>query len=147
MKVAAYQAPLSAINSMDVIGLIREQVARCEAQGVEILCWPEAVLGGLADYASSPADIALEAGRLYELLAPLASDSVTTIQAGGDVMRRAPPALSAGRGELTLRMTSPRETFYGNVSRHGLLRPAGDSRPLTGLPYLTFAQNSASLPL
>lgn len=81
MKVAAYQAPLSAINLMDVIGLIREQVACCEAQGVEILCCPEGVLGGLADYASSPADIALdvEGGQLQALLKPLASDRVTTI--------------------------------------------------------------------
>lgn len=81
MKVAAYQAPLSAINSMAVIGLIREQVACCEAQGVEILCCPEGVLGGLADYASSPADIALdvEGGQLQALLEPLVSDRVTII--------------------------------------------------------------------
>jgi predicted amidohydrolase len=81
MKVAAYQAPLSATNSMEVIGLIREQVARCESKGVEILCCPEGVLGGLADYASRPCDIAIdvEAGQLAALLAPLASDRVTTI--------------------------------------------------------------------
>lgn len=81
MKVAAYQAPLSAINSMEVIGLVRQQIACCEAQGVEILCCPEAVLGGLADYASSPADIALEVegGQLQALLEPLASDRVTVI--------------------------------------------------------------------
>jgi hypothetical protein len=50
VKVAAYQAPLQATNSMAVVDLIREQVEICESQGVEILCCPEGVLGGLADY-------------------------------------------------------------------------------------------------
>jgi 5-aminopentanamidase len=81
VKVAAYQAPLPATRSMEVVGLIREQVARCEAKGVEILCCPEGVLGGLADYATRPAEIAINAGagQLQPLLAPLASDTVTTI--------------------------------------------------------------------
>jgi hypothetical protein len=81
MKVAAYQAPLHAIGSMNVLGLIREQIERCESQDVEILCCPEGVLGGLADYTSRPADIAVdvEADQLCALLAPLASDRVTTI--------------------------------------------------------------------
>jgi predicted amidohydrolase len=81
MKVAAYQAPLHATSSMEVIGLIREQLAWCESKGVEILCCPEGVLGGLADDASRPTDIAInvEAGQLHALLAPLASDKVATI--------------------------------------------------------------------
>lgn len=81
MKVAAYQAPLYATGSAEVLGLIREQVEWCESNGVEILCCPEGVLGGLADYASRPADIAIdvEAGQLDALLAPLSSESVTTI--------------------------------------------------------------------
>jgi len=81
MKVAAYQAPLTATNSMEVLSLIREQVDWCEANGVEILCCPEGVLGGLADYVSRPKDIAIdvEGGQLQALLAPLASDRVTTI--------------------------------------------------------------------
>lgn len=81
MKVAAYQAPLHATRSMEVLGLIREQVEWCESNGVEILCCPEGVLGGLADYASSPTDIAIdvEPGQLHALLAPIASDRVTTI--------------------------------------------------------------------
>jgi hypothetical protein len=81
MKVAAYQAPLHATNSMEVIGMIREQVDWCESSGVEILCCPEAVLGGLADYANSPADVAIdvESGQLRALLTPLASDKVATI--------------------------------------------------------------------
>jgi predicted amidohydrolase len=81
MKVAAYQAPLHAIRSMDILNLIGEQVACCESEGVEILCCPEGVLGGLADYANQPNDIAInvEAGQLQALLAPLASDRVATI--------------------------------------------------------------------
>ncbi|HEV7644872.1 MAG TPA: carbon-nitrogen hydrolase family protein [Pyrinomonadaceae bacterium] len=82
MKVAAYQAPLGSINSIDaILGLIREQIERCESDGVEILCCPEGVLGGLADYVSRPADIAVDAqsGELDKLLAPLASETVTTI--------------------------------------------------------------------
>ncbi len=81
MKIAAYQAPLHATHSAEIIGLIREQVAWGEANGVEILCCPEGVLGGLADYASLPAEIALEveSGQLQALLQPLASERVTTI--------------------------------------------------------------------
>lgn len=81
MKVAAYQSPLRANSATDVVALIREQVEWCEANGVEILCCPEGVLGGLADYARRPAGIAINAedGQLATLLKPLASDSVATI--------------------------------------------------------------------
>jgi predicted amidohydrolase len=81
VKVAAYQAPLQAIRSPAVLDLIREQVDGCEANGVEILCCPEGVLGGLADYADQPAEIAIdvESGQLQTLLSPLTSDRVTTI--------------------------------------------------------------------
>jgi predicted amidohydrolase len=81
MKVAAYQAPLLACGSKEAINLIRDQVRSCESAGVEILCCPEGVLGGLADYASRPSDIAIdvEGGQLEAVLAPLASETVTTI--------------------------------------------------------------------
>lgn len=66
---------------MEVLGLIRAQVEWCESNGVEILCCPEGVLGGLADYASSPTNFAIdvEGGQLQALLAPLASEKVATI--------------------------------------------------------------------
>jgi predicted amidohydrolase len=66
---------------MEALGLIRQRIDWCEAAGVEILCCPEAILGGLADYAPRPADFALhvERGQLSAALAPLASDTVTTI--------------------------------------------------------------------
>jgi 5-aminopentanamidase len=81
MKVAAYQAPLAATRTTEMLGLVREQVQRCEALGVEILCCPEAVLGGLADNADQLPSIAIdvERGDLNAMLAPLASDTVTTI--------------------------------------------------------------------
>ena len=82
MKVAAYQAPLLPAGSTDVaLRLIRERVEWCESEGVEILCCPEGVLGGLADYAPRPLAFAIdvEGGQLHTALAPLASDRVTTI--------------------------------------------------------------------
>jgi len=81
VRVAAYQAPLLPCGSLEAIDLIRTRVAWCESQGVEILCCPEAVLGGLADNAARPADFAIdvESGQLGAALAPLASDTVTTI--------------------------------------------------------------------
>jgi predicted amidohydrolase len=81
MRVAAYQAPLLAAGSMEALDLIRARVEWCEAEGVAILCCPEAILGGLADddRDPSPFAIAADAGRLDAVLAPLASESVTTI--------------------------------------------------------------------
>lgn len=66
---------------MQAIDLIRERVRWCESEGVEILCCPEAVLGGLADYAARPENFALDvdSGQLAAVLSPLASDTVTTI--------------------------------------------------------------------
>ena len=81
MKVAAYQAPLEAIHSLEILSLIRTQIDWCESNEVQILCCPEAVLGGLADYSSEPTKFAfsVETGQLNQVLAPLASKSVTTI--------------------------------------------------------------------
>jgi predicted amidohydrolase len=81
MKVAAYQVPLHAIYSFQVVSLIRQQISWCEQNGVEILCCPEAVLGGLADYVDDPSNVALEVGngQLARLLEPLSSQTVTTI--------------------------------------------------------------------
>jgi predicted amidohydrolase len=91
LKVAAYQAPLSACASVpEAIELIREQVERCESASVEILCCPEGMLGGLADYASEPKAIAIssDGDRLNAILAPLKSDTVTTIVGFTETDRR-----------------------------------------------------------
>lgn len=81
MKVAAYQAPLLPAGSSEAVELIREQVHRCESEGVSILCCPEAILGGLADYSENPWTFAIrmDDGKLDEVLAPLVSDTVTSI--------------------------------------------------------------------
>jgi predicted amidohydrolase len=81
IKVAAYQAPLLASGSPDALPSIARRVRECEAQGVTFLCCPEAIIGGLADYAENPRRFALP-GELHLLgaaLAPLASETVTTI--------------------------------------------------------------------
>ena len=81
MKVAAYQAPLVGSGSLEAVDLIRTKVEWCESHGVVILCCPEAILGGLADYAADPREFAIDArgDQLARALAPLASDTVTTI--------------------------------------------------------------------
>jgi 5-aminopentanamidase len=82
VRVAAYQAPLLPSGSTEAaLDLIRERVAWCESHSVEILCCPEGILGGLADYAPRPTAIAIDAegGQLDAVLAPLASEWVTSI--------------------------------------------------------------------
>jgi predicted amidohydrolase len=81
MKVAAYQAPLLAAGSLEAVDLIQERVGWCESEGVSILCCPEAILGGLLDYAENPARFAIRTddGQLANVLAPLTSDTVTSI--------------------------------------------------------------------
>jgi hypothetical protein len=53
----------------------RQQVRACELAGVELLCCPEAVLGGLADYVSGPFEIAISERNLQKRLDPIASDT------------------------------------------------------------------------
>jgi 5-aminopentanamidase len=81
VKVAAYQAPLLQPGSLDALGLMRKRVEWCEAQGVAILCCPEAILGGLADNSADPAAFAIDTrgDELTMALASLASETVTTI--------------------------------------------------------------------
>jgi predicted amidohydrolase len=81
VKVAAYQVPVAACYSAGAIDLICEQIRHCEAHGIELLCCPEGVLGGLADYVDDPSEIAInvEAGDLDRVLVPLTSSLVTTV--------------------------------------------------------------------
>jgi predicted amidohydrolase len=65
---------------MEAIDRIRHRVRWCESEGVDILCCPEAVLGGLADDAESPLDLAIGVGpELDALLAPVTSRAVALI--------------------------------------------------------------------
>jgi predicted amidohydrolase len=63
------------------VARIREQIDRCEKDGADVLCCPEAVLGGLGDFSANPAAHALhvENGELAAVLAPLRSPTVTAI--------------------------------------------------------------------
>jgi len=79
MKVAAYPAPLLDHGTRDAVALIAQRVRECEARGVAMLCCPEAIIGGLADYSAAPLRDAIQAHDLESTLAPLASDSVTSI--------------------------------------------------------------------
>jgi len=81
MKVAAYQAPLPAGGCMEQIKLMQRCVRACEEIGISVLCCPEAILGGLADFSDNPRRFAIRTadGQLASILAPLADDSVTSI--------------------------------------------------------------------
>ncbi|GAA5016451.1 nitrilase-related carbon-nitrogen hydrolase [Actinopolymorpha pittospori] len=83
MKVASYQAPYLPFGSMDAVGLIAGQITACEAEGVEILCCPESVIGGLAHESDgqSPSDVALgvDNGELRDVVASLLRTSVLVI--------------------------------------------------------------------
>jgi 5-aminopentanamidase len=137
MKVAAYQAPLLPIGSMKALRLIRQRVEWCESEGVDILCCPEAVLGGLADDAQCPADFAIEVegGRLHALLAPLASKSVTAIvgfteTVGAGRLYNAAAVFHDGKvvGIYRKRHPAIRRSVYS----------AGDQSPLFTIGPLTF---------
>jgi predicted amidohydrolase len=137
MRVAAYQAPLLPGGSLDALELIRHRVKWCETEGVDILCCPEAVLGGLADDAECPLDIAIdvESGQLEALLAPLASKSVTVIvgfteTAGAGKLYNAAAVFRDGRvvGLYRKRHPAIRKSVYS----------AGDQSPVFTAGPLSF---------
>jgi len=137
MKVAAYHAPLLPGGSMEALNLIRDRVTWCETSGVDILCCPEAVLGGLADDAECPADIAIDvaSGQLEALLAPLASKSVTAIvgfteTVGSGVLYNAAAVFHDGKVAGIYRKRHPaiRRSVYS----------AGDQSPVFTVGRLSF---------
>jgi 5-aminopentanamidase len=83
MRVAAYQAPYLPFGSLDAVGLIAGQLASCEARGVDVLCCPESVIGGLAHESDgqSPAEVSLrvDTGELARTVRPLLDTPVTVI--------------------------------------------------------------------
>lgn len=64
---------------MAALGMMAEQVRRCEDAGVELLLCPEGILGGLADELPDPTAIALSLNDLTDVLQPLASATVAAI--------------------------------------------------------------------
>lgn len=79
VRVAAHQSPLLDTTPEQALDRIRVPLERCVRERVNVLCCPEAVLGGLADYADDPFRYAVNAAQLDSLLQPLASDTMTTI--------------------------------------------------------------------
>jgi predicted amidohydrolase len=120
---------------MAALVLISDRVRWCESEGVDILCCPEAVLGGLADDAQCPADFAIDAGQLDALLAPLASKSVTAIvgfteTAGAGKLCNAAAVFHGGRvfGIYSKRHPAIRRSVYS----------AGDQSPVFTVGTLSF---------
>jgi predicted amidohydrolase len=82
VNVAAFQSEyIGPGRTENVIASIRAEVVRCEEESIDILCCPEACLGGLADDAERPHEIAINAanGGLERILSPLASKTVAVI--------------------------------------------------------------------
>jgi 5-aminopentanamidase len=78
MKVAALQVPLGSVAG-DALALIRRRADQCEAEDVKILCCPEAVAGGLADYARDPFKTAVPTSGILTFLGPVANARLTVI--------------------------------------------------------------------
>jgi 5-aminopentanamidase len=78
MKVAALQVPLGSVAG-DALTLIRRRADQCEAEDVRILCCPEAVVGGLADYARDPFKTAVPTSGILTFLGPVAGARLTVI--------------------------------------------------------------------
>jgi 5-aminopentanamidase len=145
MKVAAYQAPLLPLGSMQARDLVQARVRECEAEGISVLCCPEAILGGLADYSANPAQLALRSdnGELASVLAPLASDSFTSIVgfselAGAGVLYNAAAIFQRGKVVGLYRKIHPaiRRSVYA----------AGSQTPVFQAGELTLASSFATIP-
>ena len=81
VRVAAYQGPYLPFGSWGAVELVGHQLERCERAGVDLLCCPEAFLGGLAHESDgqSPRDVAIRVDELRRLLAPLMSSPVASV--------------------------------------------------------------------
>jgi predicted amidohydrolase len=135
LRVAAYQAPLLPAGSCEAIDLIRAQIVACERERVDVLCCPEGILGGLADYAPDPWSIAIDSDRLGSVIEPLRSETVTTILgftelAGGGTLFNAAAILHRGTVAGIYRKVHPaiRRSLYA----------AGTEAPVFTLHGVTF---------
>ena len=83
MRVAAYQAPFLPFGSPDGIALVTEQLAACAELGVDLLCCPEGVIGGVAleGDGQDPNDVALGVadGQLADVIAPWRGSKVAVV--------------------------------------------------------------------
>ncbi|WP_264039042.1 carbon-nitrogen hydrolase family protein [Mycolicibacterium hodleri] len=125
--VAAYQGPYLPFGSMDAVELIREQLTECERIGVDLLCCPEAILGGLAHESDGqiPHDVAVSVEELRRLLAPLTSSPVATVvgfteHADDGQLHNSAAFLADGAVQLVYRKVYP---GYRTVIRAGTELP------------------------
>lgn len=83
MRVAAYQAPYRPYPSGRGAELVVPRLERARAEGVELLCCPEALIGELANESDgdSPTTVALSVsdGELDEAIAPLLGWGMTIV--------------------------------------------------------------------
>lgn len=111
---------------MAALKLIRERVEQCEAEGVALLCCPEAILGGLADYGGC--------ALIRDRLETLANSSVTTIvgfsERVGDRLYNSAAVLHRGVVAGVYRKRHP-------AIRHSVYF-AGSDTPVFHLDGLTF---------
>ena len=141
MRVAAYQAPLLSPGSMEAaLDLVREQIEWCEARDVTILCCPEGMLGGLADYAPDPRAIAqnVSSAAFDAVLRRLASNRVTTIIGFTEIDDHGRLFNSAAicRNGLLVGLYRKRHPF---INRSVYL--AGDAMPVFTMDSVTFGIN------
>lgn len=81
MRIAAYQGPYLPFGSFDSVKLVAEAVSEAEAAEVDILCCPEAFLGGLAHESEGedPWQVALTRDALDEVAQSFRPERLTTI--------------------------------------------------------------------
>ena len=81
MRVAAFQGPYLPFGSGDVVELIEGQLEQCEREDIDLLCCPEALLGGLPYEldGQSPSDVAVSVKELHPHLAPVMSSPVASV--------------------------------------------------------------------
>ena len=134
MKVAAYQAPLIAEGAMESIDRMQQCVRECETNGVSVLCFPEAILGGLADFSDDPGRLVIRTdyGQLATVLEPLASDTVTSIIGFSELGRD-------GRCTMRLPYINAAES---RACTARFIQPYGDRYIATVRKHLYFARAS-----
>ena len=83
MRVVAYQAPYRPYPSGRGVEFVVPRLERARAEGVELLCCPEALIGELANESDgdSPAEVAVSVsdGELDEAIAPLLGWGMTIV--------------------------------------------------------------------
>jgi predicted amidohydrolase len=69
---------LSSVGA-DALALLRRRLVQCESEGVEILCCPETLIGGLADYSDDPFKAAIPSSDILRSLGPVTGARLTVI--------------------------------------------------------------------